>query len=212
MGDNLTIAHILCSRLCHDIIAPLSAISTGLELLEEQGDFENNEIFPLLKTSISTANQKLSLFRLVFGHGNLNSIITFEHLIEKLKGSLDLTKFDIKMEASLTIPFEASSIPLGMRLVACLVVCTTEFAPYGGHILLSAGDSPGETLNLTVKADKLTAERELLEKLTQEPHFASATPRTIYATLAVSYAQSLGYKLSLSAHTSQSLKLSLYLI
>ena len=34
-SDSLHLAEHLCSRLCHDLITPIGAINTGLELLQE---------------------------------------------------------------------------------------------------------------------------------------------------------------------------------
>ena len=36
--DSLELASLLCSRLCHDMLSPVGALSNGLELLAEEKD------------------------------------------------------------------------------------------------------------------------------------------------------------------------------
>ena len=38
--DPLDLASLLCSRLCHDLLSPVGALSNGLELLADERDPE----------------------------------------------------------------------------------------------------------------------------------------------------------------------------
>ncbi|MGB7286835.1 MAG: histidine phosphotransferase family protein [Salaquimonas sp.] len=60
---------LLCSRVCHDIISPVGAISNGLELLDEDGtDAETKEIaMGLIRSSALNASSKLQFARIAFG-------------------------------------------------------------------------------------------------------------------------------------------------
>ncbi len=60
---------LLCSRVCHDIISPVGAISNGLELLDEEGtDDETREIaMGLIRSSAKNASSKLQFARIAFG-------------------------------------------------------------------------------------------------------------------------------------------------
>ena len=49
----MDLAALLCSRVCHDVISPVGAISNGLELLDEGGDPETAEIAMDLIKSLS---------------------------------------------------------------------------------------------------------------------------------------------------------------
>jgi histidine phosphotransferase ChpT len=61
----LDFAALLCSRLCHDLISPLSAVSAGVELLQDVAD-EDEEV-ALVGESAAAAQAALSFFRVAFG-------------------------------------------------------------------------------------------------------------------------------------------------
>jgi histidine phosphotransferase ChpT len=64
----LDIASQLCSRLCHDLLSPVGALSNGLELLADEKDPEmRKRCMELLEQSARTSADKLKFFRLAFG-------------------------------------------------------------------------------------------------------------------------------------------------
>lgn len=65
---DLQFASLLCSRLCHDLLSPVGALSNGLELLADENDPEMRaRCFELLTESATTSANKLKFFRLAFG-------------------------------------------------------------------------------------------------------------------------------------------------
>ncbi len=66
--SSLDLASLLCSRLCHDLLSPVGALSNGLELLAEEKDPEmRKRCMELLEQSARTSADKLKFFRLAFG-------------------------------------------------------------------------------------------------------------------------------------------------
>ncbi len=66
--DPLDLASMLCSRLCHDLLSPVGALSNGLELLADERDPEMRQrCFELLEQSAKVSADKLKFFRLAFG-------------------------------------------------------------------------------------------------------------------------------------------------
>ena len=64
----LDLASLLASRLCHDMLSPVGAMSNGLELLAEEKDPEMRaRCFELLEQSARTSADKLKFYRLAFG-------------------------------------------------------------------------------------------------------------------------------------------------
>ena len=64
----IDLASMLCSRLCHDMLSPVGAMSNGLELLAEERDAEmRKRIVELLEQSAKTSADKLKFVRLAFG-------------------------------------------------------------------------------------------------------------------------------------------------
>ncbi len=67
---SIELASLLCSRLCHDLLSPVGALSNGLELLADEKDPEMRQrCFELLEQSARTSADKLRFFRLAFGAG-----------------------------------------------------------------------------------------------------------------------------------------------
>ena len=66
--SSVDLASMLCSRLCHDMLSPIGAMSNGLELLSDERDGEMRaRIVELLEQSAKTSADKLKFFRLAFG-------------------------------------------------------------------------------------------------------------------------------------------------
>ena len=64
----LELASLLCSRLCHDMLSPVGALSNGLELLRDEKDPEmRKRCMELLEQSAKASADKLKFFRLAFG-------------------------------------------------------------------------------------------------------------------------------------------------
>lgn len=67
-ADSIELASLLCSRLCHDMLSPVGALSNGLELLADEKDPEmRKRCFELLEQSARISADKLKFFRLAFG-------------------------------------------------------------------------------------------------------------------------------------------------
>ncbi len=67
-ATSLDLASLLCSRLCHDMLSPVGALSNGIELIAEEKDPEmRKRCFELLEQSAKISADKLKFFRLAFG-------------------------------------------------------------------------------------------------------------------------------------------------
>ena len=64
----LRVAELLASRLCHDLISPVGAVNSGIELMTEFGDDPDGESMQLVATSAKTASEKLQFFRIAYGN------------------------------------------------------------------------------------------------------------------------------------------------
>lgn len=68
MTSQTDLAAMMCSRLCHDMLSPVGALSNGLELLADERDPEMRaRCVELLEQSARISTQKLKFFRLAFG-------------------------------------------------------------------------------------------------------------------------------------------------
>ena len=68
--DPLEFAGLLCSRLCHDLMSPVGAITNGLELLASEDDpAMRAQALELVADSARASIDRLKYFRLAFGWG-----------------------------------------------------------------------------------------------------------------------------------------------
>ena len=97
----LDLASLLCSRLCHDMLSPVGALSNGLELLREERDPEmRKRCMELLEQSAKASADKLKFFRLAFGaaggFGQMVSVSEARELITALIGDSGRITLDWK--------------------------------------------------------------------------------------------------------------------
>ncbi len=63
-------AALLCSRLCHDLVSPVGAVSNGVEIMKEEKDPDMLvEVVDLVEQSARQTSNKIQFFRLAFGAG-----------------------------------------------------------------------------------------------------------------------------------------------
>ena len=91
-NSSLDLASLLCSRLCHDMLSPVGALSNGLELLADETDPEMRQrCFELLEQSARISADKLKFFRLAFGaaggFGDMIPVSEARALIDALVGN-----------------------------------------------------------------------------------------------------------------------------
>ncbi len=123
------LAALLCSRVCHDIISPVGAISNGLELLDEGGADE--DAMDLIRSSAHNASVRLKFARLAFGaSGSIGASIDTG---EAEKAAVDLARADSKTEVTWTGP--RAIVPKNkVKLLLNLFLVAYGAIPRGGTI------------------------------------------------------------------------------
>lgn len=123
---------LLCSRLCHDLIGPVGAINTAIELMgDEGGGALDVEALKVLARSADEANRKLAFFRAVFGlGGNQKTEARLSDLRELTDGLLASGKVTANWDAD--IP---ETLPGGVgRILILLAFLAAEALPRGGEV------------------------------------------------------------------------------
>ena len=63
------LAALVGSRICHDLISPIGAISNGVEILSLTNNASREEI-ALIKQSVESATARIRFFRIAYGAGS----------------------------------------------------------------------------------------------------------------------------------------------
>ncbi len=176
--QELRLAELLCSRLCHDLVSPIGAIHNGLELLAQNESEMEAEILGLLSKSSAEASRRLRFFRVAFGQaGGSADALSLEEGKELMGGFLKEGRvgLDWKKEdrvASAPVARGAVKLLLNMALVA------SEALPKGGTVSVAPICRPGETLfEVTAQGDGAALKEEVASALRLEMSFEALTPR-----------------------------------
>lgn len=120
--SSLDLASLLCSRLCHDMLSPVGALTNGLELLADEKDPDMRQrCFELLEQSARISADKLKFFRLAFGaaggFGEMIPVAEARGLIDALVGNNGRIEVNWAL-ASDSLPKPAVKTLLNLALIA----------------------------------------------------------------------------------------------
>lgn len=130
----IRILELMASKICHDLISPIGAISNGVEFLEDMGPESTDEITGLISFSAAQATAKLKVLRLAYGLGGADSSILPKdiHLVfgDYIGGEKRITQnWD---------PYRGigpDDLPKGYsKILLCTLLLATEALPKGGEI------------------------------------------------------------------------------
>ena len=174
---SLHLAELLTSRLCHDLIAPIGAINTGLELFQETPPdhlTESKEILNLILNSAQTASARVSFYRVAFASsGGKLSLGNTKELIERyfIRSKLKIN-WGSNFQEDLTIEKWG-------RIILNAVLWMSECAPRGGILHISPPQEDLPTLTLRLRADSIILHQGTLEALEGKSILQDITPRTV---------------------------------
>ncbi len=181
--SSLDLAALVASRVCHDIISPVGAITNGLEVMDEEGNEDMADFaMDLIRKSARQASAKLQFARLAFGAaGSAGASIDLGDAQEVATGYMSNEKANLEWTMPrLLLPKNQ------VKLVLNLLLLMNQCVPRGGTIAISMeGDE--NTPNFLLKAEGTNARipqvvREVLSG--QEPERIDAhTVQPIYAVL-----------------------------
>ncbi len=124
MNENSSadLAALLCSRLCHDMLSPVGALSNGLELLADETDPQmRQQCMDLLEQSAKTSTDKLKFFRLAFGaaggFGEMVEVGEAKSVIDALVANAKRVEVNWAMDAA-KLPKDAVKVLLNFAHIA----------------------------------------------------------------------------------------------
>jgi histidine phosphotransferase ChpT len=151
--DNLELAALLCSRVCHDLISPVGAIVNGLEVLDDNPKPDDREFaLDLIRKSAKTASARLQFCRLAFGAaGSAGAQIDLGDALNMAKGHIEDGKCTIAWNLPrLLLPKNRVKLLLNMLIIAQQTI------PRGGTLTVDP-IGEGEAMAFRVTAAGLNA-------------------------------------------------------
>lgn len=143
MTSSTDLAALLCSRLCHDMLSPVGALSNGIELLRDERDHEMRQrCMELLEQSARISTDKLKFFRLAYGAaGGFGDSVPVEEprqLVEALVGDNGRIALTWGVGAE-TLPKAAVKVLLNLSAIGL------DALPRGGELQIGVERRDGAT-------------------------------------------------------------------
>lgn len=200
--DSLRLAQLMCSRLCHDLITPVGAISTGLEIIEEsEGDIDP-ELMSLTCTSAKNAAQRLVYYRAAFGFSSLSTYDSIEKIIQVIKAYLLTNK--INLTWSLSGEPESDMIKDFARTIINIIGVISETAPYGGNLNLEFScQEDGMKAHFSLTGDLVGLKKESKQALLGLLSEADITSHNVQCYLVHMFLDMKGGAIDITADTKQ---------
>lgn len=134
--DDLEVAAMLCSLMCHDLVSPVGALANGVEILEEEDDKKIQEqALDLLSHSAQEASRRLQFFRLAFGaSGGMGTQINIDEAKRVLQGLFENGKINLVWKAP-ACDLEKTIV----KLLLNMVFVSVESLGRGGTVEVDVG-------------------------------------------------------------------------
>lgn len=165
--DELELAALLCSRVCHDLISPVGAIVNGLEVLDDNPKPEDKEFaLDLIRRSAKTASARLQFCRLAFGAaGSAGAQIDLGDAQKMAAGQFDDGKISIAWNLPrLLLPKNR------VKLLLNLLVIAQHTIPRGGALSVDPlGEGEAITFRITATGLNARVPQNIVEILQAGP-------------------------------------------
>lgn len=183
---NKDIAALVGSRICHDLISPLSAIGNGVELLQMTTDTPSAEV-DLIAGSVKAANARIRFFRIAYGHGGDTSIVGAAEVRSLMEAMNEHGRVNVSWDC-------ADDLPRGCTKTAFLFLqCLETAMPYGGTIKVTRSDTKWA---FTALAKNISHDTTLWSLFDDIPNESAVTPSHVHFLLASGQLAHFGRKLS----------------
>ena len=185
MPEKPDLTALLGSRICHDLISPIGAISNGLELLMMDGTQGGPEMV-LISESVANANARIRFFRVAFGTASPDQRIG--------RAEVQSILTDLTRGGRLMIDWQtgADLSRAEVKIVFLLIQCLENAMAYGGRISVARA---GEKWMISGSANKLKINTDLWEVLANPAANPEITPALVQFPLVADEVLRRGYRL-----------------
>ncbi len=195
MPSELDLAALLCSRICHDLISPISALNNGMEVLSDEDDPEMRaHALNLIEMSGRQASIKLQFARMAYGASSTAA----EGLdLEEARALLENMFSDGKVRLEWRAPVRVADKAL-VKVLLNLALIARDAIPRGGELaIVAAFEGEKCSLTLTARGEKAGVSEDVQQALRGQIPHDSLDARSIVPFYTHLLASSCGLELSL---------------
>lgn len=194
------IAELLCSRICHELVAGIAAINNGVELISDIDRSMLDEVMELIDGSAKQSSVRVQYYRMAYGFaGNdaLGGLGAIKPLVDGL--------FDTEERYSIALPDPATApdLPPGAgKLLLNLIVLGMDCLPRGGTLTVSIDQADGRTRLIVDSAgEEARLSEKSQEALGPDVTSEAMTALHVHAYYTAALAEASGGALAVDADT-----------
>jgi len=189
---------LIGSRICHDLINPLGAISNGIELLELTGVPQSPEM-ALVAESVENATARLKFLRLAFGDASSDQVVSRQEVFTTLEAVARGGRLSYLWSVEGEQPRQT------VRAALLAIMCVETALPVGGDIEIGLSD---DTWSIQARHPRLNLDPALWVPLSKQETPIELAAAQVHFALLPEMTKEAGRTLTLS-HGADWVKVSL---
>ena len=181
------ILEILFSRVLHDLVSPVSAVNNGVEFMKDAGMDMGDDAIDLIAGSAHQASVRLQAFRLAYGAGGSEEMVSGKMIYEAFLNLIDKNRYTLEWDLLNHVPDDPRRGYFKLLMNVLMMLYDT--APKGGVISVMT-DGEAKTV-LSIKGDMVIFSDEMVDLLAAKD--VEPTAKNIHAYALALYARHYGY-------------------
>ncbi|CAD0185657.1 Protein phosphotransferase ChpT [Ruegeria sp. THAF57] len=184
-ATDVNLAELIGSRICHDLISPIGAITNGLELLQMVGGTQGPEM-ELIAGSVGSAGARIRFFRVAFGSAS-----------DQPLGRAEVTELlnDVEKAGRVRVSWHLTeAVPRNqVKLAFLAMMCCESAMPLGGEVKVQ---NDGRNWVVIGVADRLNLDGDLWKNLPTGRFVDKVTPAQVQFALLPDTAAAMGRRVA----------------
>jgi histidine phosphotransferase ChpT len=188
------VVELLCSRICHDLVSPVAAISNGVELLGELGADGMQDSMGLLNHSARQASVRLQAFRLCYGASGSEALVTGKMIYEAFQQYIESDKVKMEWDLMNAVPDEDLN-PGFFKVLLNVMLFARETLIRGGVVAVT---KDGMKMTVTATGETVTLREGMAEALEGKLDVKDLSPKTVHPFVTHAFSKNFGFPLSMT--------------
>lgn len=166
---------LLISRVCHDLVSPVGAINNGVEFIKEMGEDALDDSIQLIDHSAHQASVRLQLFRLCYGAGGSERLVSAKMIYEAFMNYMDKDKFSLEWDLLNDVPDE---LPDGFfKMIINALIFIYDGLPKGGKLSVKL---QGHVMSITGEGEMIRLREGAQAALNGDVPLDALDPKNIH--------------------------------
>ncbi len=172
MTESPDFSALIGSRICHDLVNPISAIGNGVELMMMGGTARSPEL-ALIEESVANANARIRFFRIAFGSGG-------DHRVAR--GDVLSILSDVTQGTRISIEWTSAAdlARRDVRLAFLAIQCFETVMPYGGTLAVA---QEADGWHITGRSGRFRVDEALWSRLSRTGAQTDVSPAHVQFAL-----------------------------